>query len=109
MAVIEGRRYLGLSFYKEKGRKAYVAEHVPNPCRSEYAISHYPPVVDYAGDDPLAQRFRYCSPVSQSAFIAPGTGPLCKDNLTPTSWNKMPEGWRDIFRRDLINDWVQEG
>jgi len=57
-------------------------------------------------EDPRTERFFYCSIVSQPVFLdfttqhRPGAG---RRGGVPSSWRKMPEGWRNAFR-DRLRD-----
>lgn len=97
MAIVDGKRKKGWSFYKMKGRREWVAH---NADTSEF----FSLAAEYEGDTPLDDRFYYCSIVSQPNFLAYGHHPgfPSQERYTPSSWKKMPEGWRDIFRRDVF-------
>jgi hypothetical protein len=95
MAIVDGKRVLGVNFYKSKGRQEYwfTADHT----------DLYGAVVPLDTRDPRGERFHYCSIVSQPVFVdyvgRVERGTL--DDLTPVSWRKIPEGWRELFRARL--------
>jgi len=95
MAIVDGKRILGVTFHKERGKRNWIA----------YSARHqqiWGLVVDYDGDAPMGERFHYCSPFSQPVFIALSIGRICRERYVDSSWRKMPEGWREIFRRDVF-------
>jgi hypothetical protein len=101
MAIVDNRRVPNWHFYKEKRKRtwyAYNAEH----------LMLYGLVVAYEGDEPMEERFHYCSGQSQPVFVDGSHYPGFPDpdRYTPSSWKKMPEGWRAIFRRDLFGEEV---
>ena len=99
MAVVDGKRQKGWTFYKVKGSREWVAY---NGDTSEF----FSLAAKYSGDTPLDDRFYYCSIVSQPNFLAYGHHPglPCQKMYTPSSWKKMPEGWRALFRRDVFRE-----
>ena len=97
MAIVDGKRIKGWMFYKMRGRREWVAHNIET---SEF----YSLAAEYEGDTPLEDRFYYCSIVSQPNFLAYGhhMGALSSKRYIPSSWQKMPEGWRELFRRDVF-------
>jgi len=105
MAIVDGKRKAGVHFYKVKGRRAWVA-YIEDTIRDQYSSGRMAElVVEYSGDNPIDEKFHYCSPIAQPVFLAINShrGWPCTTTYTPSSWKKMPEGWREIFRRDLFN------
>jgi len=104
MAIVDGKRIPGVTFYKVKGKRSWVA-HVTSAVLDVYTTNQMVGlVVDYSGDNPIEERFHYCSPVSQPVFldVTSYVGWPDPKVYTPSSWKKMPEGWREIFRRDYF-------
>ena len=117
MAIVDGKRVAGVHFYKVKGKRNWVAyiedvsiiSDVPShPLAGPGRIAYL--VAEYSGDNPIDEKFHYCSPIAQPVFLAISVhrGWPCTTTYTPSSWKKMPEGWREIFRRDLFSDDVPE-
>ena len=99
MAIVDGKRHEGFHFYKLRGVRRWVA--YDDPMRTLYG-----PCADFVGDDPMVARFHYCSPISQPVFIDGGHHPGFPDHkhYVASSWKKMPECWRAIFRRDVFGN-----
>lgn len=97
MAIVDGKRIKGWMFYKMRGRREWVAHNIET---SEF----FSLVVGYDGDTPLESRFYYCSGTKQRNFLAYGhyMGALPSKKYIQSSWQKMPEGWRELFRQDVF-------
>jgi len=95
MAIVDGKRVPGITFHKERGKRDWIAYD-----RNEQCI--FGLVVAYDGDNPIEERFRWASGTPQPVFITPTYGRICRKRWLDSSWRKMPEGWREIFRRDVF-------
>ena len=99
MAIVDGKRIRDLTFHKVKGRKEWWGVQ-----RHERQWEVIGTVVETDTDeDPRTLRFHYCSPISQPVFLDSSWSsdtPLGEE-LTTSSWKKMPEGWRAAFRDAL--------
>lgn len=100
MAIVDGKRWRGWTFYKVRGKWEYVAYYQDSDPGMIYGLC----ASIEEGADPMRSRFHYCSPVSQPVFIdgSAHRGLPDREHYIPTSWRKMPACWRAIFRRDLF-------
>ena len=98
MAIIDGKRHRGWYFYKVRGKKQWVAY-------SLHEQELWGLCADIEeGTDPMKARFHYCSPISQPVFLDSTHHPgwPSREHYVDSSWKKMPEEWRQIFRRDIF-------
>ncbi len=96
MAIVDGKRVPGITFHKARGKREWIAYDWNTQTLFGLVVAH-------DGDDPINERFYYCSIVSQPVFITPTYGTrICRERWVDSSWRKMPEGWREIFRRDVF-------
>lgn len=101
MAIVDGRRVLGTTFWKVKGRKDWVMVDTSGRYESQPVVFGTVVKMDTA-EDPRTKRFYYCSIVSQPVFLTQiCVGAPNYEPLTESSWKKMPEGWRAAFRETL--------
>ena len=106
MAVIEGRRYPGILFYKVKGRREWLA------------VDHNLAASYWGGGKLLAQAatcFVEVNTGNPETVRVPGevrrlgkvltlTGvsqEYLSGECTPSSWRRMPEGWRRAFSQRI--------
>lgn len=101
--IIDGKRLKGAWLMKWKGRQDYVL-YVPCEERANMVRGIGPCAQVDTKEDPRAERFHYCSIVSQPVFFdesyipwgdCPHTG---GDTFTPSSWKQLPKAWRQAFR-----------
>lgn len=95
MAIMDGKRVPGIELLKKKGGRDWIAVDRANDCT--YALC-----VKYDGDFPDQEKFHYCSPVAQPAFIDYFSGQPDYSLYTQASWRTIPEGWRKLFRDALL-------
>lgn len=98
MAIVDGRRELGWTFYKVRGKREWVAHN------TEMQVLMGLCAEIEEGENPLEAKFHYCSGNAQPVFLDYSTYPGTpdRDHFIPSSWRKMPEEWRELFRRDVF-------
>ena len=102
MAIIDGKRIPGVEFYVTRTDQLEPNEGVEYVAVLDGCLYGICCFLE-RGESPLKAQFRYCSAQLQNAFIDHSC--MWRDadrgRYRPVSWNKMPEDWRTIFRRDL--------
>jgi hypothetical protein len=97
MAIVDGKRIKGIRFYKTKGKQEYwfTEDH-----DSLWGAIGELDTRDPRGcflEDSLVSRVKIPIFVDYVGRIERGT----LADLTPVSWRKIPEGWRELFRARL--------
>ena len=103
MAIIDGKRYLGLQFYKEMGKHQYLfvdtgSFYIPNG-RYEFGVGT---LIDIDTKDPRPYilRLRVNAGCGLMVNISPAPRYLQED-CREITWKKIPPQWQEIFMQHL--------
>ena len=96
MAIINGKRVKDIYFMKSRGKKNWIAVNF----KENYFFGL---CVEYDGENPMEEKFYYCSSVAQPVFVDYFNGIPKISEYTDSSFKKMPKSWQKLFENAILS------